>query len=265
MNREESTGGAPERASRFSYHGDEPTEGGVHSVGDAAGRKARTGGATGAGGPRGNSEGGRPGVPGPEERLLDITELVHNVGMRYRHHFELEPYVEGDLDVAEPAVGDITLTNTGAALLVRGSAKASLRLDCVRCLASTVQPVEADLEEEFPLVSESTAFRQDEVKVVDDSGGAAVVEGNVFNLGELLRQNLLLAAPTAPLCSEECGGIDLAGREGASYLPPSDDEDPNEVTPEPEDDAPAEETTRPFADLGALLEAKRRSAEQNGR
>jgi len=273
MNTNQNEGGAG--ATRFGYFGDEPTEGGVRSVdprpenGAAASERAEkekkaghVGGASGLGAPRGSSTGGRPGEPGPQERLLDITELVNNVGMRYRHRFELPPYQEGDLDVAEPAVGELVLTNTGAVLLARGHVKAGLRLECVRCLATTVQPVEADLEEEFPLVGENTAFHHEMVRAVDEDTGAPIIEGQVFNLGELLRQNLLLAAPYNPACSEECPGPDLGGREGEVFIPA----DAAAAAPAvPETDEPeVQETRQPFANLAALLEAKRRAEGQGG-
>nr|CAA9286330.1 hypothetical protein AVDCRST_MAG63-4014 [uncultured Armatimonadetes bacterium] len=182
-------GRGAEKASRFAYHGDEPEEGGVRSVGSS---------------PRGVA-----GAPGPAERLLDISELARTLGMRYTHRFHIPPYPEKDIDYAGPLEGEVTLTNTGALLLLRGHVAADLALECGRCLARTVQPVEAELEEEFDLVTAHNAFHQEEVQAVDEDSPASVIKGNVLDLGDLLRQNLLLAAPLQPLCSEECPGIPL--------------------------------------------------------
>lgn len=182
-----------ETSSRFAYHGDEPTEGGVRST--------RQGSNTAKGSPSTN------GVPGPEERQLEISELVRNVGMHYTHRFAIPPKKEEDFDPATPMEGEITLTNTGAVLLLRGKAKTTLRMECSRCLNLTEQPVSADLEEEFDLVTDNNAFRQDEVQAKDDESGAPVISGNVLDLGELLRQTLLVAAPWQPLCREDCPGL----------------------------------------------------------
>jgi uncharacterized metal-binding protein YceD (DUF177 family) len=182
-----------ETSSRFAYHGDEPTEGGVRST--------RTGSNTAKGSPSTN------GVPGPEERQLDISELVRNVGMHYTHRFAIPPQKVEDLDPVAPLEGEITLTNTGAVLLLRGQARTTLRMECSRCLNPTEQPVSTDLEEEFDLVMENNAFRQDEVQAKDDESGAPVISGNILDLAELLRQTLLVAAPWQPLCREDCPGL----------------------------------------------------------
>src|SRR5208283_1576588 len=91
--------------SRFGYYGDEPTEGGVHKVEER--EKNRT---------VGPGRHSTPGVPGPQERLLDISELVRNVGMRYTHHFALPPTKQPDFETTKPIVGEITLTNAGGIL-----------------------------------------------------------------------------------------------------------------------------------------------------
>jgi|GEM_PF-425649 Predicted metal-binding, possibly nucleic acid-binding protein len=232
--------------SRFAYHSLEdelPLEGGVRSVGAPGSRGASSG-------VRGTGQ-GRSGAPGPEERLLDITEIVRHVGMHYRHVFRIPPFQEGDMDAAAPIEGAVTLTNTGAVLLVRGSAKTELRMECARCLATTVQPVETELEEEFDLVSSHDAFQQEEVHAVDADGAASVISGNVMNLADLLRQNLLLAAPVQPLCQDECPGIDPG--EGATFLREED-----ALPPEAEAEEPAD---TPLRHLAEMLEAKRRQEE----
>jgi uncharacterized metal-binding protein YceD (DUF177 family) len=215
--------------SRFSYFGDEPTEGGVQSVLPA--------------GTRGDSlsRAKIAGAPGPDERLLDISELARTVGMHYTHAFAFPPTVEGDLETVSPATGTVKLTNAGAALLLTGDAKAILRMECARCLKPVDQPVEAELDEHFDLLTRNNAFNQEEVQAVDEDSPAAVITGNVLNLADLLRQNLLLAAPLQPLCREDCPGI--------PYSP--DDDDAAAL------DAKAAESANPLKRLAELLEAKR--------
>jgi len=188
-------GSDPQRAagsarSRFAYHGDASDEGGVRGL------------RTKAGGHPSSS-----GVPGPEERLLDISELARSVGMRYTHAFRLPPAKEKDFEVVAPIEGEVTLTNTGAALGLRGTASTIRRLECARCLSPVDVPVTAELAEEFNLITSRNAFHQEEVQAVDDDAPAAVISGNVLDLGDLLRQDLLLAAPLQPLCREECPGL----------------------------------------------------------
>lgn len=229
------TGDRSTERNRFGYYGEEPEEGGVRAVRANSTGVRSTGSALPA----------SSGTPGPEERRLDISELLRNVGMRYTHTFHLPAGREEDFEAVAPIEGEVTLTNTGGLLLLRGRARTMLRLECGRCLAYTDQPVEAELAEEFDMVTSHNAFRQEEVQAVDENLGGSVIGGggNILELAELLRQNLLLAAPLQPRCTEECAGAV-----------------PGIIHTEGEPDEPRSEgTDNPLKHLAELLEAKRRA------
>ena len=180
--------------SRFAYHiDDDPGEGGVVSA-DPKGSKPYARGGNGL----------AIGVPGPTELLLDIGTLARTPGMRYTHRFDIPVGTIGDLEAVTPITGTLILNNTGAALLLNGGVAATLEMECTRCLSPTQQHVETEIEESLDLIPENTAFAQGEVKIVDENVEASVVEGNILNVGDLLRQNLLLAAPLQPLCAGGC-------------------------------------------------------------
>lgn len=215
--------------SRFAYHtDDDPGEGGVVSVAPKSKTVARGG------------SGRQSGVPGPDELLLDIGMLARTPGMRYQHRIVIPAGAIAELGAVSDVVGKIVLTNTGAALLLSGTASATLQMECTRCLKPTEHPVEALLEESFDLIAENTAYAQGEVKVVDENVEAAVVEGTILNLGDLLRQNLLLAAPLQPLCAEGCSN-------GVSVL---------------EDELDVQTTTTALAGLGELWAKRQQGAEE---
>jgi uncharacterized metal-binding protein YceD (DUF177 family) len=74
-------------------------------------------------------------------------------------------------------------------------------------------------------------------------------------LGELLRQNLLVAAPLQPLCREDCPGIDLSGHPGVAF---SSEEDAAPENP------PLAAEDNPLRRLADLLAEKRRQEETDG-
>lgn len=164
--------------------------------------------------------------------------------MQYTHRFRIPPYPADDIDYAEPLDGEITLTNTGGVLLLRGHVATKLNLECGRCLEPLVEGVETELEEEFDLVTARNAYHQEEVQAVDEDSPASVIQGNVLNLGELLRQDLLLAAPLQPLCQEDCPGLDPAT--GRKRTGPVSEQEQEEV-----------ERDNPLRRLGEMLAAKR--------
>lgn len=124
--------------------------------------------------------------------------------MRYVHRFTVPADAEPELSALAPLEGSVTLTNTGAALLLHGSASTRMEMECSRCLAPTVQEVSAELEEQFALITSHNAYHQEEILAIDENAEAPVIEGNILNLGELLRQSLLLAAPSLPVCPHGC-------------------------------------------------------------
>ena len=237
---------APAPKSRFVYYGEEDAgEGGVFAAAPADAATPRRGTIAGGAGR------GTPGVPGPTEALLDISELARTVGMHYTHHFAFPAGNLDELATTAPTTGEITLTNAGALLILRGRVESTLDMECGRCLSPAAQPVEAELEEEFDLVPTNNTFHQEEVQAIDEDTPAAVIKGNVLNLVDLLRQNLLLAAPLQPLCREDCPGIlldnpavtVLVGEAAEAAIPVS---------------APLAEADNPLRHLAELLEAKRR-------
>jgi uncharacterized protein len=179
--------------SRFAYHtDDDPGEGGVVAASPKSTKPLSRGTANQAG------------LPAPEDLLLDIGMLARTPGMRYTHRFDIPAATIDELGAVAPVVGEFTLTNTGAALLLEGAVTSTLEMECTRCLSLTQQPVDAELEEAFDLITENTAYAQGEVKIIDENVEASVVEGTILNVGDLLRQSLLLAAPLQPLCAGGC-------------------------------------------------------------
>lgn len=203
-----------ENHSRFAYHNDlDPVEGGVKPVAENAGMDRPS--AKGERKPGRHSNGtaitaGTNGVPALGDRRLDISEIARTVSQYYKHRFAIARREGDELDIAEPITGEVTLTNTGAALILRGRAQTILSMECARCLRPVLTPVETDIEEEFDLVAENSAWSSgDDVQAVDADENGAVIKGNILDLGDLLRQYVLLAAPTRVECPDECEEIKL--------------------------------------------------------
>ena len=82
---------------------------------------------------------------------------------------------------------------------------AEVRLICSRCLEAFSCPISFTAEEEFLAVadmSDGSAFslaEQPEEFTIDDK--------NIVDLGELIRQYVLLNLPMKPLCRPNCPGI----------------------------------------------------------
>ena len=95
-------------------------------------------------------------------------------------------------------------TNCGGSILVRGSFTALLPLQCSRCLCAYEARLEEEIAESIPIRS---ADDPEEGIEADDEYDVHILRGSRLDLGELIRQQILTAAPMIPLCSEDCEGL----------------------------------------------------------
>ncbi len=139
------------------------------------------------------------------EMKLDLSEIAQHVGMHATQEID-EPCFANDeeIECVSPVKGKIDLTNAGTLLIIRGTVTTDVRVPCGRCLNDVVLPVETEIDEQFdlvPLGDSIFAVPEEEDK---DFG---LINNNVLDLGELIRQNLLVAIPISPLCTQECKGL----------------------------------------------------------
>ena len=133
--------------------------------------------------------------------LLDISEILRIVGSSF--HFELDEAslpLHG-LQLASPVGGEVTVSNSGARLLVRGHARGDVVLQCGCCLRAFVHPLDAEIEEDYDMrLVRRLASRQK----VDDVDMQALFTGAAIDLDELILQEFTLNLPINPICSPDC-------------------------------------------------------------
>jgi uncharacterized protein len=108
---------------------------------------------------------------------------------------EVEGFVQGKAKVI----------HTSRGVLVQCKLKAEVKLTCSRCLDTYSCPINFTAEEEFLQTSGVTgdlalsSLEQTEEFTIDDK--------NILDLGELIRQYVLLNLPMKPLCRSGCRGM----------------------------------------------------------
>jgi uncharacterized protein len=140
---------------------------------------------------------------------LDLNEVATHLGKRIRYEMDEPPIVdeEGGLKCVAPIKGEVTFSNTGRHIVARGSFATSIELECARCLETFQVKVASPLEEEMELSVPLVELEGDE----DEEPPVKELEGifadNVLDVTELLRQDILLAVPIKPICSDTCKGL----------------------------------------------------------
>jgi uncharacterized protein len=139
---------------------------------------------------------------------FNVAQLLKST-VGTKRQYEIEEDISGidiDLEVVQPLVGRIRLLRTTDGILVTGSLHTEVRVSCRRCLKSFDLPVDFALEEQFrPSIDVYTGA----ALPVED--GEDVVTRtdlhHMLDITEVIRQDLLLAMPMSPLCSQDCRGL----------------------------------------------------------
>lgn len=119
---------------------------------------------------------------------------------------ELPPsWVAGLLGVpegAEPTPTRVTgrLEAAGTKIVFRGRLRTTFTFECSRCVAVSSLPVDADFAHVFAPRSEHP---EDDV----DDDGMTFIDGHSFDAEPVVAEELALAVPDFPVCSEDCKGL----------------------------------------------------------
>ena len=121
-------------------------------------------------------------------------------------------YQPGELGLNEERVSVVApprvagrIQQSDSKVTVKGEVSAELQLECDRCLKSLSIPVASTFEVEY--VTPDIYRAGQEAELLDEDLSLSVFDGEVVDIDELVREQLLLALPAQVLCREECKGL----------------------------------------------------------
>ncbi|WJV45928.1 YceD family protein [Streptomyces flavofungini] len=118
--------------------------------------------------------------------------------------------VEGVIGVPDgaPVELDIRLESVMEGVLVTGTARASAKGECVRCLEPVELALEADFQEMFSYPDADDRGRTAEpADDAEDDEDRLFLEDGMFDLEPVLRDAVVLALPMQPVCQDDCEGL----------------------------------------------------------
>ncbi|MEJ2011849.1 MAG: DUF177 domain-containing protein [Anaerolineales bacterium] len=122
--------------------------------------------------------------------------LNKNVGSSRNFDFdEASLFLGEDLQLFD-LNGALRLTRTGQGVYAQGTLRGTLELECVRCLSTFPQGLDAQLGELFVYPPDKASDPE-----------LAISENAILDLTPLLREIFLLDVPMQPICSESCLGL----------------------------------------------------------
>lgn len=108
-----------------------------------------------------------------------------------------------DFSFRGPAKVSLCYYRSGEEIFLEGDMRAAVVGECARCL----EPFEFVHTPDFSFVMVPRHGRWAEENLDDGGGDLTWYEGEDIDLSPMLRERLLLALPTLPLCRDDCRGL----------------------------------------------------------
>jgi len=138
-----------------------------------------------------------PSTPSSNSLTIPVAELVRRPGSRRRVTTEVPAdglaLTEASVPDGTPVAVDVVLEAMADGVTVSGTVQATWEAVCRRCLGPATGTVVADVEELYQ-----------QVVVSED---AFPFDGDVLDLGPMMRETVLVELPVAPLCRTDCAGL----------------------------------------------------------
>ena len=133
--------------------------------------------------------------------VIDTHELTRRAGSQREVSFTAPAPADLGIDVigvpeGDPIQFDLRLESVVEGVLVTGTARGRLVGECARCLV--------DIEDEF-LADVQELYVYPESEAEPDE--ASRMEGDLIDLEPVLRDQVVLALPFQPLCTDDCPGL----------------------------------------------------------
>jgi uncharacterized protein len=137
--------------------------------------------------------------PGALQRLTRTVDAPKDFG------------IKGVIGVPEgaPVELELRLESVMEGVLVTGTARATAKGECVRCLEPLELALEADFQEMFsyPDADERGRVIAEPDTGAEDDEDRLFVEDGLFDLEPVLRDAVVLALPMQPVCQDDCPGL----------------------------------------------------------
>ena len=138
---------------------------------------------------------------------IDLTALLRKAG----NEADIEEVAQVDyaadgLTLTGPSKVRFHLVNTGPSVLLDGTVETEAELECSRCGQKFNQPLAVEIAEEYtkspPPIDQK---KGKEIELKEEDFVYPIAPDNSLDLGETIRQNLLLALPLQTICGQ-CKG-----------------------------------------------------------
>jgi uncharacterized protein len=97
------------------------------------------------------------------------------------------------------------ITRSPEKVRAKGTVRGSVQVECDRCLREIELPINLEFDLEY--VTEGEYNRLQAAELLEEDLTLSVFDGEVIDIDEMVREQVLLAVPSQVLCDENCKGL----------------------------------------------------------
>lgn len=140
------------------------------------------------------------------EYFVDLKDLSRKVSLEGVFELGEIDFGSENFRQAGPLQWNATAERAGEEIRIAGSLETAAELGCSRCL----ELAKIEVRRPFDLFfreSDEEMFDEDEVELSEEDTRTAFFSGTRLALGDILREQVLLALPMKALCRVDCKGL----------------------------------------------------------
>lgn len=147
--------------------------------------------------------------PLSNDTAINVAGLLKGQTGQFREfELALDRFPLDDGLLAEDVSGTIRLTRLRDGVMAQVVAGGVVEVECARCLRPYRQPFDVAFDEEYRQTVDVRTGAGVEVEGETDEDTARIDDNHLLDIGEVLRQEIVLALPMRPDCGELCPGPD---------------------------------------------------------
>lgn len=137
---------------------------------------------------------------------FNVSQLLKSdIGTTRTYDFAADEALDLDDAVAHDIRGRVKFTLTNFGIVATVDADAVLDLTCARCTESFETPAHVSFEEEYqPIIDVVTGLPS---KTPRNEDASIISQNHSIDLGDAIRQALVLSMELIPLCRPDCQGL----------------------------------------------------------
>jgi uncharacterized protein len=140
------------------------------------------------------------------EYFVDLKDLSEKVSLQGTFEAGAINFAGENLRQIGPLQWNATAERVGEEIRIAGLLDTAVELGCSRCL----EPAKIEVHRNFDLFfreSDENMYDEDEVELSEEDTRTAFFSGTQLAIGDILREQVLLALPMKALCKVDCKGL----------------------------------------------------------